>query len=202
MFYRVMMSRTHDNVIPLERASRRARLGDHSDDELMRLARANVKEAFAEIVRRYRRLVRGFCCKWSPDRGEDLAQEVFVRLWRSRERYRPKNEFKAYLFTIVVNQCRNDRRTLTRKPPMAPLDPERRIDGDAPDQLDRILEGERLRRVHRGIEALTPKLKEAVLLRYGSEMSYRQMSRILGVNEATIRSRVMLGIQKLQKELF
>jgi RNA polymerase sigma factor (sigma-70 family) len=197
----VMMNATDNNVIPIEHAKRKARLEGHTDDELMQLARANVKEAFAELVRRYNRLVRGYCRKWNWERGEDLAQDVFVRLWRARDRYKPRDEFKAYLFMIVVNQCRNDKRSLNRKPPMEPLTPEKKVEAASVDQLEQILEREKLARVHRRIEALSPKLKEAILLRFGSEMSYRQIADITKSNEATVRSRVMLGIQKLKKEL-
>ena len=198
----VMMSATDNNVVFFEHAKPKARLADHDDDALMQLAQANVKEAFAELVRRYNRLVRGYCRKWNRSRGEDLAQDVFVRLWRARGRYRPKNEFRAYLFIIVVNVYRNDRRTFVRKPPMASLSVEQAPEpAAAANQLERILAQEKLDRVHRSIEGLSPKLKEAILLRFGSELSYRQIAEITQSNEATIRSRVMLGVQKMKKEL-
>lgn len=195
------MSTVKNNVISIERASAKTRLENYSDDELMQLCAANVENAFAELVRRYQGKVRGFCRKWDSQRGDDLAQDVFVRLWRARHQYKPKNEFKAYLFAIVINQCRNAKRSLSRRPCTEKLQLKEICDRASSDQLDRILRREKVSRVHRQIEKLSPKLKEAVLLRFGQELSYRIMAEIIGANEATVRSRVLLGLEKLRKEL-
>ncbi len=196
-----MMKAGINNVISIDEAKNLKQLKCHTDDELMQLASANVKEAFAEIVRRHQGQVRGFCRKWNGQGGDDLAQDVFVRLWRARHRYRPQNEFKAYLFRIVVNRCRNATRSLRRRPPMEELKPEKVTEASSGNQLEKILEREQLLRVYRQIRKLSPKLKEALLLRFGQEMSYRQIAQITDSKEATVRSRVLLGVERIKKEL-
>jgi RNA polymerase sigma-70 factor (ECF subfamily) len=195
------MDRPADSaVIPITRARRPSALPERTDDELMELASASLKEAFAELVRRYGDRVRNYCNKWDPQRGDDLAQEVFFQLWNARERYQPTGQFQVYLFTIVRNRCRNAKRSWIRRPPLEPLPPSL-VDPGRGDQLDAMLEWERNRRVQRSVTALPPKLKEAVLLRFGEGLSYAEMATILRAPEPTIRSRVFLGLRRLQQEL-
>lgn len=185
-------------VIPISQARPRRDLEARSDDELMELAAAEVKEAFAELTRRYQARVRSFCRRWDAERGEDLAQEVFLQLWRARGRYQPRGQFPLYLFTIVRNRCRNARRSWFRSPSLEPLPPGL---GDPADQLDRMLEQERARRVSQRVAQLPPKLREAVLLRFGEGMGYADIAEIVHAPQATVRSRVFHGLRRLQKEL-
>jgi RNA polymerase sigma-70 factor (ECF subfamily) len=190
----------HDpKVIPIQRARERG-LCARSDDELMELAAGGVRDAFGELIGRYQARVRSFCRRWDPERGDDLAQEVFLQLWAARARYQPRGQFPLYLFTVVRNRCRNVRRSWFRQPTLEPLAPEV-PNPTSSDQLDAVLERERAARVERQVAQLSPKLREAVLLRFGEEMSYAEIAAVVGAPEATVRSRVFNGLRRLQKEL-
>jgi RNA polymerase sigma-70 factor (ECF subfamily) len=193
---------SHDpKVIPIQRARVRGRgLCERSDDELMELAAGGVRDAFGELVGRYQERVRAFCRRWDPERGDDLAQEAFLQLWAARKRYQPRGQLPLYLFTIVRNRCRNARRGWFRRPPLEPLSPDVSALASS-DQLDAVLERERALRVDRQVAQLPPKLREAVLLRFGEEMSYAEIASIVGAPEATVRSRVFNGLRRLQEEL-
>jgi RNA polymerase sigma-70 factor (ECF subfamily) len=167
----------------------------------MQLAGASLPAAMAEIVRRYQDRVRSYCCKWDPQRGEDTAQEAFATLWRGRHDYRPRNQFRLYLFTIVRNCCRNARRWWFRhKAPELPVT-ERVGATEEGTPLDDLLARERIRRVQGELACVSPKLREAVLLRYCEELSYAEIASILEVPEVTARSRVFLGLRELRKRL-
>jgi len=186
-------------VIPIQQGHKLA-LEQRTDDELMELAAAHVELAFVELLRRWQGRVRSFCLKWGGRGGEDLAQEVFLELWRARQRYQPRGQFPLYLFTIVRNRCRNARRGWFRRPLVDPL-PAEVVDSTRSDQLDLVLERERARRVDHQISRLSPPLREALLLRFGQELSYADIALVVGAPEATVRSRVFNGLRRLQQEL-
>ncbi len=131
-------------VIPLVRPGGNG-FSDRTDDELMELACANHQDAMTELIGRYHQRVRSYCHKWNPERGDDLAQEVFLKLWRARQRYRPQDQFAVYLFTIVRNVCRNTTRKWFRRPFMDSLS-DLVIADQHPDQLDDLLVAERERK--------------------------------------------------------
>jgi RNA polymerase sigma-70 factor (ECF subfamily) len=85
---------------------------------LMLRARDGDADAFAELVRTYSRRVVGYLCRQLGDRSEaeDLAQEVFLRLYRSRGRYEPKARFGTWVFHITQNVARNALRYRRRHP--------------------------------------------------------------------------------------
>jgi RNA polymerase sigma-70 factor (ECF subfamily) len=189
-------------IVPLRPATHAepevSQLDALTDDELMRLATQNLRDAFATLVRRYQQRVRSHCSKWTGDRalGDDLAQEIFGELWRTRERYRPGARFAVYLFTIARNRCRNAHRD---RRPTKPLEAE--VPSGQPDQLQALLAAERQRRMDNEVGRLPEKLREAVLFRFGQGLDYPQMAEILGCPQVTVRSRVFLGITKLRAAL-
>jgi RNA polymerase sigma-70 factor (ECF subfamily) len=85
---------------------------------LMLRARDGDADAFAQLVRAYSRRVVGYFCRQLGDRAEaeDWAQEVFLRLYRSRERYEPKARFGTWVFHIMQNVARNAMRYRRRHP--------------------------------------------------------------------------------------
>ncbi len=179
-------------VIPLRRSS----LDEHTDDELMQLASAGVDNAFAELIRRHQRDVRGYCCRHcGGTAGEDVAQEVFLELWRTRERYEPRGRFRSYLFTIVHTRVLN---AVRRRPREVELVENSHLTGG---ELDAVLEAERARRVHLKLARLPRGLQEALLLRFAAGLDYAEMSEVLNRSQSTVRSRVFQGLLRMRKLL-
>jgi RNA polymerase sigma-70 factor (ECF subfamily) len=91
----------------------------------MERVQAGDQEAFSQLQARYASRVFGFFCRQLRDRGEaeDLTQEVFLRLYRSRLRYQPRARFATWIFHITQNVARNALRT-RRRHPCVQLDPE------------------------------------------------------------------------------
>lgn len=108
-----------------DRKAVRAAWLDDPDVALMRRVQAGDVEAFAELQRRYSSRIFGYFCRQVRDRGEaeDLTQEVFLRLYRSRLRYEPKAKFATWVFHITQNVGRNALRS-KRRHPCVHLDPE------------------------------------------------------------------------------
>ena len=88
-----------------------------SDEELMMKCRNGDMGAFELIVMRYKDLITNFIYRSIDDyhRSEDLAQETFLRVFRSANRYEPKCRFKNWLYLIATNLCRNEIRDRKRR---------------------------------------------------------------------------------------
>ncbi len=168
------------------------------DDELMRVVASENPEAglkaFAALVDRHAARVRRYCARFagSPADGDELAQEVFLDLWRHRGSYAEAGRFTGYLFTLAKNRCRQHVRS---RRPAPPPEPAAAGEGDA---LEALVEQERRRQVQAAIADLSPKLREAVLLRYAAGLEYRQISELLGRPEVTVRSRILLALERLR----
>src|SRR5258708_28070808 len=117
--------------------------------------------------------------------AEELAQEVFLRVYRSRENYEPSAKFSTWLYRIAtnvgVNQARDTRRERAEK--MVNLDEQDSETGQTPDVADKtptveeeILRRERLTAIRQKVEALPERQKMAVLMHKYQQMDYRQIA--------------------------
>jgi RNA polymerase sigma-70 factor (ECF subfamily) len=192
-------------VLHLQRpAPEGAPLEARDDDELMALAVADHRRAFEVLAARHLGSLSSYCTKFLGSRaaGEEVAQDVLVEAWTLRHRYRADGRFASYLVTVArlrcLNRLRGDRLRWSRAPALAEP-PEPRAAGC--DQLDDLLERERQRQVRTALLALSPKLREAVLLRFDRGLDYAEIAGLAGHPEATIRSRVFLAIRRLRDEL-
>jgi RNA polymerase sigma-70 factor (ECF subfamily) len=178
-------------------------LSERNDDELMQLAQAGLREAFAVLVERYAlRLVRT-CAHYANDwtTGSELAQETWAALWQERARYRTGTNFALWLITAARNRCRNQlrHREVVKRHALGLAEVLGAPPG--PEQLDELLCSERRRRVRDALARLPAAMSEALLLRYGEELRYDEMARILGARETTLRSRVHHGLKALRQLL-
>jgi RNA polymerase sigma-70 factor, ECF subfamily len=180
-------------------------LSDRTDDELMTLAQAGVREAFAVLVERHaERLVRA-CARFVGDSeaGAEIAQETWVAVWARRENYCAEGRFFVWLVTAARNLCRNHlrRHGVVRRHADAS-----RVSADpsgppSASQIDRLLVEERRRRVQHVLSRLPERMREALLLRFGEELPYDEMAEVLGVGESTLRSRVHHGLRILKEKM-
>jgi RNA polymerase sigma-70 factor (ECF subfamily) len=175
-----------------------AQLAAADADALMALVGLGDVEAFTEIVRRFEPRLRGYCRHFLGNAalGDDLAQEVFLDVWRARSRYRPSGRLLAYLFEIARNRCvSTQRRAREIASDITDIKPDEPSTGDA---LDEALRAERLAELNAAIAQMSPKLREVVMLRFGAGLEYPEIARLVGRPEVTVRSRVFLGIKRLR----
>ena len=169
----------------------------------MVLTRSGSQAAFAQLASRYLPRVINYCVKFTGDAraGEELAQETFLQVWAHRERYVVTSGFAVFLFTVARNRCRNLGRSRVRRRPFE-LDPMTTADvahaSTDGSQLDVLLDRERQRGVRAALARLPRKLREAVILRFDQGLAYPDIAAIVGRPEATVRSRVFLGIRQLR----
>ena len=170
-----------------------------SDDELMELASSGDQRAYVQLVERYQRRVRGFCRVLLRDEtlAYDLAQEVFLKIWRCRARYTARGRFKEYLFTVARNTCRS----YMRKRAVFELlglqsQCDQRLQAAALNTEDDEYD-EKLQRVERALLRLPQHFREPVSLRYVEGLAYAEIARVIGRTESAARSRVFYGLKQL-----
>ena len=173
-----------------------------SDDELMELARAGLRSAFAVLVERHAEQLVATCARFVNDAqlGRELAQDAWVTVWRRRDAYRAEGNFVAWLTTIARNNCRNQLRR-RRLAASAAGGAQLEEPYGSPAQLDALLIEERRRRVRSALAELAFPLREALLLRYAEGLRYDEMTSLVGSGESTLRSRVHHALRILKRKL-
>jgi RNA polymerase sigma-70 factor (ECF subfamily) len=178
------------------------RLQDRSDDELMTLAQAGVRDAFAVLVGRHAVRLAQACARFvnNADAGAERAQETWVALWAARSQYRADGKFIVWLLTAARNRCRNHVRRQGMGHAHVGLMAQG-AEASSPDQIDRLLLEERRRRIREALTRLPERMREALLLRYAEDLPYDEMAEVLSVGESTLRSRVHHGLRLLRNLL-
>jgi RNA polymerase sigma-70 factor (ECF subfamily) len=171
--------------------------------------------AWEEIVQRYNRRIYNICYRFagSAEDAQDLTQEVFIKMYRTLNSYDvDKGAFMTWVTTVTRNllvdnfrKKKQDRITdsldaaPTEHEDAMPLSEQIPDKGAPPDA--RILNRETREMVHRGLQKLSPELREAVVLRDLQDMDYREIATVLKVPEGTVKSRINRGRAELARLL-
>jgi RNA polymerase sigma-70 factor, ECF subfamily len=170
------------------------------DTRLMIAVRDDEPGAFEELVEKYQqRLVAVLHhLVGQAHEAEDLAQEVFLRVYQARKKYRARAKFSTWLFTIANNLASNALRNRRRKPlvslptnesgPLGPRPAERLLHdrGNRPSGQMRIQEMADV--VRRALEGLNERQRTAVLLNKFEEMNYAEIAEVMGLTTKAIKS--------------
>lgn len=164
------------------------------DDDLVRQIKLGSAEAAEELIKRYYSAVLRYC-RWhcsSLERAEDLTQETFLKLFRNMSQYDSLDKFKSYLYTIANRLCIDE----SRKTRVYTLEDEDNIANEC-DEMLRIEDRDEIRYL---LSILSPEQREAVILRFGEQLSFVEIARVLGCNMRTAQSRVRNALQIMRKE--
>ncbi len=171
--------------------------------------------AWEEIVQRYHRRIYNICYRFagSADDAQDLAQEVFIKMYRTLSSYdAERGALMTWMTTLTRNllvdhfrKTKHDRMTDSLDTtssehedamPLGERIPDR---GPAPDT--RVQSREARETVHEALQKLSPELREAVILRDLQDMDYREIATVLKVPEGTVKSRINRGRGELARLL-
>ena len=179
-----------------------------SDDDAELIERCLRKDnsAWERIVSRFKRKVFHIAYKFTGrhDDAEDLTQEIFLKVFRSLEKFNRDADFSTWLSSVARNYCIDHYRASKREKEVLVDDLVAFDLAPAPigSNPHRALE-DRDRRsfLRRGLEALPEKLREAVVLRDLQGLSYQEMAERLGLPEGTVKSRINRGREELSRLL-
>ena len=194
---------------PMEQAPNHERGDDsHVDYALMARIGAGDHQAFRELVERHQDAVVGTVAKMlgNPHDAEDIAQQVFLRIWRNARRYRPDAKFTTWLFTIVRNLVFNETRRRSRKKEVSADEREENAGytiADRPErQPDAELLHEELRRaVDAAIAALPENQRMAVVMRRYEQLSYEEIAAVLKLSVSSVKSLLFRARGTLRESL-
>ncbi len=179
------------------------------DAQLMLRVKEGDGESFAVLLNKYRAPVARFLYRMVQDRAvaEELAQEVFLRVYRSRASYEPAAKFTTWLFRIATRLALNalrdgkyDRRRESLDDQEAGI-PVRHMSDTKPNAEQTLVFEARLAEVRRAVAALPDKQRAAVLMHKYEEMEYSQIARILGCSESAVKSLLFRAYETLRARL-
>jgi RNA polymerase sigma-70 factor, ECF subfamily len=179
------------------------------DAELMLRVREGDDTSFALLLERHRGPVIHFLFRMvqNPSVSEELAQEVFLRVYRSRATYEPTAKFTTWLFRIATHLALNWVRDGKKEKGQESLD-EQVVDGIDRQVRDRqpnieqeMLYEVKMTEVRQAIEALPAKQRAAVLMHKYEELEYAQIARALGCSESAVKSLLFRAYESLRSRL-
>jgi RNA polymerase sigma-70 factor, ECF subfamily len=182
------------------------------DAALMLRVKQGDTAAFTELVERYKQPVMNMIYRTLRDatEAEDLAQNVFVQVYKSADRYKSTAKFSTWLFTIARNLCLNEIRRRSRHPADS-------LDATHPDQDDQplqqfedrknfsppdsLLHGELAQKIEDALAELPENQRTAILLCRQDEMSYEEIAEVLGCSLSATKSLIHRGRETLKEKL-
>ncbi len=179
------------------------------DAELMIRVREGDATAFAQILDRHRNPMVGFMYRMVLNQGvaEELAQEVFLRVYRARSSYEPTAKCTTWMFRIATHLALNWLRDHRNEKNRESLDEDvvegvsRQVSDRAPNVEQRLLADSRLNEVRRAVESLPDKQRAAVLMHKYQELNYSQIARTLECSESAVKSLLFRAYERLRNRL-
>jgi RNA polymerase sigma-70 factor (ECF subfamily) len=200
---------THSDPISPSRDDEVDRLESNDRDvALMGMVSAGDMRAFEELVERHQRAVIGTVAKMlgNASESEDIAQQVFVRVWKSAGRYEAQAKFTTWLFTITRNLVFNEVRRRQRKPTVSVDEREETthrtvedLQAISPD--DEMLHTELEEAIDRAIQSLPEKQRMAVVLRRYEELPYEEIAVVLEMSIPAVKSLLFRARAQLKEAL-
>ncbi len=187
-------------------------MGDEGNEEDLALMAAVAKgdeAAFAKLVEKHQRAVLGTIAKMtnqSPD-TEDIAQQVFIRLWKSAKRYQPRAKFTTFLFTITRNLVFNVTRKKSRRKEHSLDEQEDEWHQTIEDQNTQsrpdksIAQAELREMIDQAISSLPEKQRLAVVLRRYEKMPYEEIADVLELSVSAVKSQLFRARAALRESL-
>ncbi len=197
--------------MPLDREPTTSTVVPVSDEDLMARVAEDDERAFAELVKRFQGRVTNLISRVLNDReaSDDLAQEVFVRVFVHRRNYRRGSKFSTWLFTIAANLAKNEIRRRVRRRNWFSLDALQELLSDSAPQLADPTEGQEgaMQRqqlqaaIGKAIAGVPEKYRLALVLRDIEGLAYEEIGQVLGIPGGTVRSRINRARGMLKRRL-
>jgi RNA polymerase sigma-70 factor, ECF subfamily len=183
-----------------------------SDAAIMLRVKTGDQSAFEYLVQKYRRPMVSFMYRMARNSAvaEDLAQEVFLRVYRSRETYEESAKFSTWLYRIATNLAVNHARDTRHERPEVQVSLDEPDDDtgttlELPDASlnaeQQMVRQERLLAIRRKIEALPEQQRLAVIMHKYQQMDYKQIADVLKKSESATKSLLFRAYETLREQL-
>lgn len=173
-------------------------------EDLLRSRPAGDPQVFKTMVAAYRVPIYRLALSIlnDADEAEDAAQDTFVRAARSLDHYQVGTNFRAWLYTIAVNTCRDYLRKRAARATLSKIwTAIESLSARAPDPEAATIENESRSRLWDLVDQLGEKHRLVVILRLGQDLSIREISEILQIKEKTVYSRLYAAFKQLRRKI-
>ena len=164
---------------------------------------AGDRSAFEKLVTKYQKTVINTAFRYTgnPAVAEDLAQDVFIRMYRAASAYRPEARFRTWLFTIVRNVCSNYRQRQGKEDQQVDpsVDPSYSIGPHNPEED--LIQSEKKKKVRDAVRALPESLRLPLILHQFNHMTYDEIGKVMDISLAAVKIRIHRARLALMKEL-
>jgi len=166
--------------------------------------------AFEVLVRRHQASILNLIYRYVGDRtkAKDLAQEVFMRVWQAAKSYEAKAKFSTWIYRITANLCLNELKSAGRKKLIFHFS---NVEGaetgvealsdESPSAEDRLLADERSRQITDALQSLPENQRMALILKKYDDLSYQEISKILGCSVSAVESLLVRAKKNLYEKL-
>jgi len=189
-------------------------MSDQADPDavLMLRVKRGDRAAFAELVEKYKQPLFNFVFRTLRDEieTEDVAQNTFLQVWKSRARYQRTAKFSTWLFTIARNLCLNEIRRRSRHPAESLEETHPEHDDQPSRQYEdkkiflptqNVLHSELAKKIEEALAELPENQRTAILLCRQDEVSYEEIAEILGCSLSATKSIIHRGRETLKEKL-
>lgn len=185
------------------------RLDSVSSEELMSRTAEGDEYAFEVLVRRHQTSVLNLIYRYVGDRtkARDLAQEVFLRVWRAANRYEPKAKFTTWIYCIAANLCLNELKSSGKKKLFfseSPIEEGQTLNEESnvsPSAEDILLAEERSRQISHALQNLPEKQRMALILKRYDNLSYGEIAKIMECSVSAVESLLVRAKRNLKEKL-
>lgn len=181
------------------------------DLEFIKQIKAGNEQAFKQLVEVYKDMVINTCYGFLQNRedAEDVAQEVFIKVYRSVASFREESRLSTWLYRVAVNESLNLRKKRKRKKWLRSFqsfsndssDTEEWIDEKGPDPHEALEQKERARILHKAIEKLSENQRIAFTLNKYENLSYKDIAEVMGTTVSAVESLLDRAKKNLRKKL-
>ena len=186
-------------------------MSEQQPREWMQRAKYGDENAFTSLVKAYQDKVFSMALYMTGNRqdAEDVAQEVFLKLWRSLDTYREDASPGVWIMTIAKHACFDELRRRKRSQTESLYEEHdgEQVERPLADEDEQsnpataVIHDERRQAVANAIMQLPPEPREVLTLRYINGLSYEQMAKVLGERPGTVKSRLWRAKKSLKNIL-
>jgi RNA polymerase sigma-70 factor (ECF subfamily) len=170
---------------------------------LIAAAKEGDSEAFRQLYEHYRDRIYNliYYSLRNSHQAEDLLQSVFLKVFQALPLFRADSSFVTWIYRVTLNECKNAQRGRRFWLPLSEIfeKPEERDPHPLPDRIHSS--NLQVHALRQAVMKLKPKYREVLMLKYFEELSYEEVSSILGISMGTVASRLHRALQILESQL-
>lgn len=172
-------------------------MNESEEAALVHRSQSGDKEAFRMLVEQYSSMLFGTAYLMTRDRGlaEDAVQETLIQMWKNLPSLRLHSSIKVWLMRIVVNEVKQQFRR--KRVPTLPLEQALEVAADVDKAETAMIRNEERQQLRQALKVLRTEQREAVILRYFSDLTVPEVAAAMGEHEGTIKSRLSRALDRL-----